>query len=93
MLEALACAAPIVSNPDSPIALELQENSKNALALVAFNDVDSLASRIIELLMQPQRARAIGAAGRGWIERYGGLDQAIKGYERLFHRVRQQVVA
>jgi len=93
VLEALACAAPMVSNPDSPIAMELQENAEDVLVLVPFNDAGSLASQIIELLQQPQRARAIGAAGRGWIERYGGLDQAIKGYERLFQRVRQQVVA
>ena len=92
VLEALACAAPIVSNPGSPIALELQKNSKNAVALAPFNDVGSLASRIIELLLQPQRARNIGAAGRSWIELYGGLDQAIKAYERLFQRVREQVV-
>ncbi len=92
VLEALACAAPIVSNPDSPIAVELRTDAKNVLALAPFNDVESLSSSVVELLLQPQRARTIGAAGRSWIERYGGLDQAIKGYERLFLRVREQVV-
>ena len=91
-LEALACSAPIISNPDSPIAVELQTDAENALALVPFNDVASLASSVIELLQQPRQARIMGAAGRSWIERYGGLDQAIKGYERLFQRVREQVV-
>ena len=92
VLEALACAAPVISNPDSPIAVELQEANKEALALVPFNRVDRLANQIIELLQDPQQARSIGAAGRAWIERSGGLDQALRGYEQLFQRVREQVV-
>ena len=92
VLEALACAAPIISNPDSPIAVELQECANDALALVPFNDADGLASRMIELLQQHQLARALGAAGRDWIERHGGLSKALKGYEKLFQSVREQVV-
>ena len=92
VLEALACAAPIISNPDSPIAVELQEANQEALTLVPFNDADGLASRMIELLQQPLQARAIGAAGRGWIEQCGGLSKALEGYEQLFQRVREQVV-
>ena len=92
VLEALACAAPVVSNPDSPIAVELQTNAKDALALVPFNDVASLASRIIELLLHCECARTIGASGRSWIERYGGLENSVNAYERLFQRVREQVV-
>ena len=92
VLEALACSAPIISNPDSPIAVELQESAKDALALVPFNDAEGLASRMIELLQQPQQARALGAAGRDWIERHGGLSKAMEGYEQLFQRIREQVV-
>ena len=92
VLEALACSAPIISNPDSPIAVELQESAKDALALVPFNDAEGLASRMIELLQQPQQARALGAAGRDWIERHGGLSKAMEGYEQLFQKVREQVV-
>ena len=92
VLEALACAAPIISNPDSPIAVELQESAKDALALVPFNDAEGLASRMIELLQQPQQARTLGATGRSWIERHGGLSKAMEGYEQLFQKVREQVV-
>ena len=92
VLEALACSAPIISNPDSPIAVELQERAKDALALVPFNDAEGLASRMIELLQQPQQARALGAAGREWIERHGDLSKAMEGYEQLFQKVREQVV-
>ena len=92
VLEALACSAPIISNPDSPIAVELQESAKDALALVPFNDAEGLASRMIELLQQPQQARALGAAGREWIERHGDLSKAMEGYEQLFQKVREQVV-
>ena len=92
VLEALACSAPIISNPDSPIAVELQESAKDALALVPFNDAEGLASRMIELLQQPQQARALGAAGRDWIERHGGLSKAMEVYEQLFQKVREQVV-
>ena len=92
VLEALACAAPIISNPDSPIAVELQECANDALALVPFNDTDDLASRMIELLQQPQQAGAMGAAGRSWIERHGGLSKALRGYERLFQKGREQVM-
>jgi glycosyltransferase involved in cell wall biosynthesis len=92
VLEALACAAPIISNPDSPIAVELQECANDALALVPFNDAEGLANRMIELLEQPQQARTLGATGRSWIERHGGLSKAMEGYEQLFQRVREQVV-
>ena len=92
VLEALACAAPIISNPDSPIAVELQSEASGILAMVSFNDVDGLALRIIELLQNPHQAHDIGATGRSWIEKYGGLEQALEGYERLFESVREQVV-
>ena len=92
VLEARACAAPIISNPDSPIAVELHKAATDAMALVPFNDADGLACRMIELLQQPQQARAMGAAGRSWIERHGGLTRAIRRYERLFESVREQVV-
>ena len=92
VLEAMACAAPILSNPDSPIAVELQSEAKDILAMVPFNDPDSLARCIIELLENPCQARAIGAAGRSWIEHSGGLEQALTGYERLFEEVCGQVV-
>jgi len=87
VLEALACATPIISNPDSPIAVEMQNDAKDALALVPFNDVDSLSSMITYLLQQPQQARSTGAAGRSWIENFGGIEQALEGYEQLFQRV------
>ena len=92
VLEALACAAPIVSNPDSPIAVELGPEASNVLSLAAFNDPGDLAAAIIALLRQPQQARALGAAGRAWIERFGSLNQALKNYENLFQQLREQVV-
>ena len=92
VLEALACATPIVSNSDSPIATELKLDAKSALALVPFNDVGCLAKTIVDLLLKPQKARNIGAAGRSWIELNGGLDQSLDAYERLFQRVREQVM-
>ena len=92
VLEALACSAPIISNPDSPIAVELHKEATDVLALVPFNDAEGLASRMIELLQQPQQAGAMGAAGRSWIERHGGLSKALRGYERLFQKGREQVM-
>ena len=92
VLEALACATPIISNPDSPIAVELQNEAKNVLALVPFNDVDNLSIKIRDMLQNPQQARSIGAAGRSWMENFGGIENALRGYEQLFQRVREQVV-
>jgi glycosyltransferase involved in cell wall biosynthesis len=92
VLEALACAAPIISNHDSPIEVELQKDAKDLLALVPFNDADGLANRIIELLQRPLQARAMGAAGRSWMESNGCLAKALEGYKQLFQSVREQVV-
>ena len=92
VLEALACGVPVISNPDSPISVELKDEALNALALVSFNDISSLSGKTTELLQNPQQARAIGAAGRSWIERHGNLERALKGYEQLFQRLREQVV-
>jgi len=92
VLEALACAAPIISNPDSPIAVELQEEAHKILLMTPFNDTKRLTNSILELLQSPQKAQALGAAGRSWLERKGGIDRAIQEYERLFKRVREQVI-
>ena len=92
VLEALSCGVPVISNPDSPISVELGDDANKALALVPFDDIASLSLKTIELLQHPQRARAMGAAGRSWIEQNASLEQALKGYEQLFRKLREQVV-
>jgi phosphatidylinositol alpha-1,6-mannosyltransferase len=37
--------------------------------VVGGRDTAALANRLAELLSHPERARAMGAAGRAWVER------------------------
>ena len=92
VLEALACATPVISNPDSPISVELQGEANKILLQTPFNDTKRLTNSILQLLQSPHQAQALGTAGRSWLERKGGLDRAVQEYERLFKRVREQVV-
>jgi hypothetical protein len=51
-------------------------------------DVRALAARVVELLRQPERRRAMGRAGRADVESRFSLEAAATAYERIFNEMR-----
>ena len=92
VLEAMACGAPLISNHDSPIAVECGEASPRSIRLIPFNDARALSSTVTELLSNPTERSRLGTAARCWMERSCSLSQALERYEALFIRLGQQAV-
>ena len=63
LLEAMACSRPVVIT-DSPGLQEYVTDGENGI-VVQPGDPDALAAGVGELLADPDRARAIGGAGKG----------------------------
>ena len=85
VLEAMACGAPLVTNSDSPVALELEHNRSGLI--VPFNDTDALASAILQLLNHPEQRTALGHAGRRIIEDRFNLATTLKRFDALFQQL------
>lgn len=84
-LEAMACAVPVISNPEHPLAADLRHGD-NAW-LVPFTDANALAEAILHLLRHPERRQQIGAAGRQLIEQHFSLEVALRRYQQLFEQL------
>ena len=64
VLEAMACATPVVSTPQAVSALEVVPGRD---VLVA-REPETFAETVLDLLESPQRQREVGAAGRRYVE-------------------------
>ena len=84
-LEAMSCGAPVVMNTGHTLEPDVV-HAENAW-IVPFADTNGLAEAIVQLLRQPKRRQAIGAAGRRLIQSRFSLAQAIQGYDHLFQQI------
>jgi len=87
VLEAMACAAPLVTNLGSPIEPELIQNKSGLI--VSFNDEEALTNAILELLNNPLKRRSLGQAGRKVVEERFNLRTSLIQYEQLFERLQR----
>ncbi len=86
-LEALACEAPLISNPGAPVVDELVEGE--SVVLVPFNDSQALAAAATALLRKPHKRNRLGeAAGCIVAERFS-LSTTLGAYEQLFDQLIQ----
>ena len=81
ILEALACGVPVVATDVGSIAESVHEGTSGHL--VACDDPQAMAAAIGELLAQPDRAAAMGRAGRQWVQQHGSLEAMTRGYQQL----------
>lgn len=83
-LEAMACARPVVaSNVDG--CSELVADGKTGL-LISPEDPDALADAVLEILQSPERAKAMGQAGRSRVEKEFGVSKMANAYEELYEK-------
>jgi len=80
VLEAMACAAPVVASPDAAAALAAVPGRDLLLGATPAE----LAAAVVALLDDPARAAAVGAAGRAYVERAHGWDAAVARFEALY---------
>jgi len=66
-LEASATGLPVVGGDSGGAPDAVREGETGYV--VGGRDVEALAARLTDLLADPARAKAMGAAGRAWVER------------------------
>ncbi len=86
ILEAQAMATPVVATRHSGNAEGVREG-ETAL-LVPERDSVSLAEALRTILSAPERARAMGAAGRDFVVAHFSLEKQVAGLEELYLRAR-----
>lgn len=85
LVEAMACALPVVSTAVAGIP-ELVQHDHNGL-LVAPHDVDGLVAALAALLDDPARRERLGAAARRTVVERFSLHVAVREIAALFERV------
>jgi polysaccharide biosynthesis protein PslH len=80
VLEAMATATPVVASPAAVSALDPDQLTG---ALIA-DDADAFAAHVLALLGDPVRARALGCAGRAFVERHHTWRSAAQLLEQIY---------
>jgi glycosyltransferase involved in cell wall biosynthesis len=81
ILEAMSAGRPVVATNVGSIHEAVAESKTGFL--VAAGDADQLASRALELLSDPLRCGAMGAAARASVVNRWSIGAMVQGYERL----------
>lgn len=76
LLEAMAFGLPTVTTPSCGIPEVVLDGVTGCL--VPIGDVDELAARLTDLLLDPERARSLGAAGRARVEEHFSWDAVVE---------------
>jgi glycosyltransferase involved in cell wall biosynthesis len=83
VLEAMACAVPCVGTPRAFQGLSAVDGRD----LVVSEEAGELASRLVELLRNPERAREIGLRGRRYVVGQHGWSAVASRFEALYSSV------
>ena len=75
-LESLACSTPLATFRVGGLA-EIAGDGERGLAVAPFDTV-ALADAVAVLLSEPTRRRALGEAGRRWVEENCSMDAAVE---------------
>ena len=85
VLEAMACARPVVATAVDGVP-EVLENGRTGF-LVPPGRPEKLAEAMEAVLADPERATAMGLAGRDKVAQYFSMDAMKRGYEHVFSTV------
>jgi polysaccharide biosynthesis protein PslH len=86
VLEAMACATPVVAYAPAVAALSAQAGEDVAVA----DGADAFAAAIVSLLAQPERRQQMGWSGRAYVERYHNWMGIAAGLEEIYQSLVQQ---
>ena len=85
MLEAMALGRPVIATKVGGVYRAVRDNETGLL--VPPSNSEALAERIVELLDNPARARAIGQAARKTVEREFNVDRMVKQTAAVYREV------
>jgi glycosyltransferase involved in cell wall biosynthesis len=85
ILEALACAKPVVSTRVGSISESVIEGTTGHL--VAPGDEVQLSARVLELFAEPREAQRLGRNGRELVVKQWSLERMVSGYQDLIHKI------
>jgi len=85
LIESLAAAVPGVSTDVGGVGDVIEDECAGLRA--PFGDAEALAARVIELLSNPDRRRAMGGHGREMVLRRYGVDRLVDDVERLYREM------
>ena len=85
MLEAMAMAKPVIASGVGGVYSVVHDNETGLV--IPPSDSQQLAEKILELLDDPVRARAIGEAARSMVQREFGVEKMVDGTARLYREV------
>ncbi|SOE06400.1 hypothetical protein SAMN05518800_7050 [Variovorax sp. YR752] len=80
LLEAMACAVPIVASDTAPIREAIEDGKRGQL--VDFLEINHIANAVLDSLANPEDARRMGCNARDHARQYS-LAAGLAGYDRL----------
>ena len=89
VLEALACATPVVASPQAVSALQIRAGEEILVA----EEPQVFARQVLALLANPAWQRQMGEAGRQFVERHHSWDAVAGQLEQIYQKVRQEKLA
>jgi len=89
VLEALACATPVVASPQAVSALQIRAGEEILVA----EEPQAFARQVLALLANPAWQRQMGEAGRQFVERHHSWDAMAAQLEQIYQEVRQEKLA
>ncbi len=89
VLEALACATPVVASGKSVAALN---NITPGVHLETADDDETFARRVVTLIRDPQRRQQLGQAGRQYVEQHHDWRKIAADLARLYQEAAQACI-
>ncbi len=83
VLEAMACATPVVATPGAISALQAQDGRD----LLVAQNAEGFAKQILKLIQDTTLQHRMGQAGRGYAEKYHQWDRVAEQLEGIYHEV------
>jgi glycosyltransferase involved in cell wall biosynthesis len=83
VLEAMACATPVVATPGAVSALQAQDGRD----LLVAQEAEDFANHILSIIEDTTHQISIGQAGRGYVEKYHRWDVVAGQLEGIYHEV------
>jgi polysaccharide biosynthesis protein PslH len=86
VLEAMACATPVIATPQAATSLAAQPGQE----VLVEQDAAGFAGAILSLIVEPDRQRRVGWAGRRYVEAHHDWAAIAARLEGIYDRVIQQ---